>query len=514
LLTIRLPRHSPQPLSSATRPAPLPSLPPTPLVPGSRIHVSGICGTGTGSLACLLTDMGMAVRGSDDHVYPPMSDYLAARQIEVRHGYAAANLADRPDWVVIGNALSRDNPEATAARDLGLSTTSFAAALEQWVLPGRLSIVVAGTHGKTTTTTLTAHLLCEAGLDPGWLIGGIPCGLPGPSHLGAGTPFVTEGDEYDTAYFDKGSKFLHYRPRICILTSVELDHLDIFADQAAVDRAFGQLLALLPADGLLVACGDDPGVRRVVAATPPACAVVWYGLRPGADVRPRAVVQEGMGRRFDLTLGDTAHTFHLPMSGDHNVANATGALLAAHRAGADPTALTQALSRFAGIRRRQEVVAEVAGITLIDDFAHHPTAVAVTLDGLAHRYPGRRLWAVFEFRSASAIRRCFESAYASALAHADRVVLPPILRHHRLTADQLLDPQAVARALNAAGTPARAFAELDGLVTHLQAELHSEDVVVVMSSGGFDGLLPRLTAVLAHRSPPRNRQCDDYGKGA
>ncbi len=471
-----------------------------PLAAGTRVHISGICGTGTGALACLLSEAGAAVRGSDDHVYPPMSDYLAARGVEIRHGYDAAHLADRPDWVVIGNALSRDNPEATAARDLDLPTTSFAAALEQWVLPDRLSIVAAGTHGKTTTTTLTAHLLREAGLDPGWLIGGLPQGLPGPAHLGTGAPFVVEGDEYDTAYFDKGPKFLHYRPRICILTSIELDHLDIFADQAAVDRAFGDLLALLPADGLLVACGDDPGVRRVVAATPPACPVVWYGLGPGVDVQAQAVAQSGESRSFRLALAGDPLTFHLPMAGDHNVANATAALIAAHHAGAEPSALAAALARFAGVRRRQEVVAEVAGVTLIDDFAHHPTAVAATLDALARRYPSRRLWAVFEFRSNSAIRRRFEADYAKALAHADRVALPPILRPHRLRPEALLDPQTVAHAITNSGTSATACADLDGLIAHLESELRQDDVVVVMSSGGFDGLLPRLARGLAERA--------------
>jgi len=453
----------------------------------------------------------VAVRGSDDHVYPPMSDYLAESGVEIRSGYDADHLADRPDWVVIGNALSRDNPEAAAARELELSTTSFAAALEAWVLPGRLSIVVAGTHGKTTTTTLTAHLLRAAGLDPGWLIGGLPLGLPGPAHLGAGAPFVIEGDEYDTAYFDKGSKFLHYRPQVCILTSIELDHLDIFADEQAVDAAFGHLLSLLPADGLLVACGDDPGARRVVAATPPACPVVWYGLAPGVDVQVQAMEQVGEARRFRLTLADETLTFSLPMAGDHNVANATAALIAAHHAGGEPAALAAALARFAGVRRRQEVVAEVAGVTLIDDFAHHPTAVAATLDGLARRYSGRRLWAVFEFRSNSAIRRRFEPAYVEALAHADRVVLPPILRAHRLDSEQLLDPQRVAHAITGGGTPATACTDLDALIAHLVSELRPDDVVVVMSSGGFDGLLGRLTQRLSRKTTKATKSTKGAG---
>ncbi len=473
---------------------------PTPLSPGARVHISGICGTGTGALACLLAEMGVSVRGSDDHVYPPMSDYLAARGIELLHGYDAAHLEDRPDWVVIGNALSRDQVEAAAARALALPTTSFPAALEAWVLPGRRSIVVAGTHGKTTTTTLTTHLLREAGLDPGWLIGGIPQALPGPAHLGEGAPFVIEGDEYDTAYFDKGSKFLHYRPEICILTSVELDHLDIFPDQAAVDAAFGRLLALLPEEGLLVACGDDPGVRRVVAATPPACPVAWYGLGPGVAVRAEPVAQEGEACRFHLTLEGTRIECRLPMAGDHNVANATAALIAARAAGGEPASLAAALSRFAGVRRRQEVVAEVAGVTLIDDFAHHPTAVAATLDALRRRYPGRRLWAVFEFRSNSAIRRQFQEAYSAALGRADRVALPPILRAHRLEPEALLDPRAVAEALTAGGTPATACTDLDALVDHLAAAVQPQEVVVVMSSGGFGDLLGRLRARLEGRT--------------
>jgi UDP-N-acetylmuramate: L-alanyl-gamma-D-glutamyl-meso-diaminopimelate ligase len=204
------------------------------LSPSTTVHVSGVCGTGTGALASLLRAMGIQVRGSDSHVYPPMSTFLAERSIPILEGYRAEHLADRPDWVVIGNALSRDNPEATAAETLGLRVTSFPAALEQWVLPERLPVVVAGTHGKTTTTTMVTHLLRHAGIDPGWLIGGIPLGLPGPAHLGTGAPFVIEGDEYDTAYFDKGSKFLHYRPQVAILTSIEFDHADIFRDLDAV----------------------------------------------------------------------------------------------------------------------------------------------------------------------------------------------------------------------------------------------------------------------------------------
>ncbi|RMF87120.1 MAG: UDP-N-acetylmuramate:L-alanyl-gamma-D-glutamyl-meso-diaminopimelate ligase, partial [Nitrospirae bacterium] len=401
------------------------SSPPTsPLAPGTRIHVSGICGTGTGALACLLAELGAAVRGSDAQVYPPMSETLAGRGIEVRTPYDPGHLADRPDFVVVGNALSKDHPEAAAARELGLATLSFPEAVARWVLPGRLSVVVAGTHGKTTTTTLTAHLLRGAGLDPGWLVGGVPAGLPGPARVGAGLPFVIEGDEYDTAYFDKGPKFLHYRPRICILTSVELDHLDIYPDQAAVEAAFGRLLALLPPEGLLVACADDPGVRRVVAANPPACPVAWYGVgrdgvRPEGTVRAEVVERRPAATHFRLQGEGGTWELALPMAGDHNVANATAAWLAARAAGAEAAPLAAAMGEFAGVRRRQEVVAEVGGVTLVDDFAHHPTAVAATLRALRHRFPGRRLWAVFEFRSNSAIRRPFEAAYGEALAVAD-----------------------------------------------------------------------------------------------
>jgi len=475
---------------------------PAPLTPSARVHVSGICGTGTGSLASLLSAIGVAVRGSDSHIYPPMSTFLAARAIPILDGYHAEHLADRPDWVVIGNALSRDNPEVQAAEAMGLAITSFPAALAHWVLPGRRPLVVAGTHGKTTTTTMTAHLLRHAGLDPGWLIGGIPFDLPGPAHLGGGAPFVIEGDEYDTAYFDKGSKFLHYRPQVAILTSVEFDHADIFADLSAVRASFAAFLDLLPGDGHLVACADDPGVRDLVESHPPACPVIWYGLGESAALRPTRIQSDGRGSRFDLALnGVPPQTFHLPMCGHHNLSNALGALAACRVLGADATALRDGLAVFGGIRRRQEVAAEIDGITLIDDFAHHPTAVAATLAALHTRFAGRRLWAVFEFRSNSAIRRIFHDDYRAALHHADRVCLPPILRNHRLRPEELLVPAQLAAELNASATPTYAATDMDDTLSHLATHLQTGDVVAVMSSGGFDGLIERLTSRLAARSP-------------
>jgi UDP-N-acetylmuramate: L-alanyl-gamma-D-glutamyl-meso-diaminopimelate ligase len=464
--------------------------------------VSGICGTGTGSLASLLRAIGVAVRGSDSHIYPPMSTFLAARSIPILDGYRAAHLADRPDWVVIGNALSRDNPEVQAAEAMGLAITSFPAALAHWVLPGRRSVVVAGTHGKTTTTTMVAHLLRHAGLDPGWLIGGIPRGLPGPAFLGGGAPFVIEGDEYDTAYFDKGSKFLHYRPQVAILTSVEFDHADIFVDLSAVHASFAAFLNLLPVDGHLVACADDAGVRDLVAGHPPACPVTWYGLGDTAELRPTRVDWDGRASRFEVALnGAPPHTFHLPMCGSHNLSNALGALAVCRVLGADATALRDGLAAFGGIRRRQEVAAEIDGITVIDDFAHHPTAVAATLVALHTRFAGRRLWAVFEFRSNSAIRRIFHDDYRRALRHADRVCLPPILRRHRLRPEELLDPAQLAAELNGAATPTYAATDMDDLVGHLAEHLQPGDVVAVMSSGGFDDVIGRLAARLTARSP-------------
>jgi UDP-N-acetylmuramate: L-alanyl-gamma-D-glutamyl-meso-diaminopimelate ligase len=401
---------------------------------------------------------------------------------------------------VIGNALSRDNPEAVAAEAMGLAITSFPAALAQWVLPRRSPVVVAGTHGKTTTTTMVAHLLRHAGLDPGWLIGGIPLGLPGPAHLGAGAPFVIEGDEYDTAYFDKGSKFLHYRPQLAILTSVEFDHADIFRDLDAVRGSFAAFLDLLPADGHLVACADHAGVRELIQDHPPACPVTWYGTIDAARLRPAALRWENGAYRFDLSLnGDRPQTFRLPMCGEHNLANAVAALTACLLLGAEPAALGDGLAGFGGVRRRQELVAEVEGVTVIDDFAHHPTAVSATLDALRTRYGDRRLWAVFEFRSNSAIRRIFHLDYRRALARADCVALPPILRSHRLSAAELIDPAALATELVADGTAAYAATDLDDLLAHLDRQLQPGDVVAVMSSGGFAGLIGNLMDRLARR---------------
>ncbi|MFY9824880.1 MAG: Mur ligase family protein, partial [Thermoanaerobaculia bacterium] len=392
------------------------------------IYCLAIGGTGMAPLACLLQEQGHRVRGTDGPLYPPMSTLLERAGIHPLTGYDAGHLAEpRPDLVIIGNAIHRDNPEALEAERLGLPILSMPQALARFFLSRHRSLVVSGTHGKTTTTAMAAWVWADCGRDPGYLIGGAPCDLPASFHDGAGDRFIVEGDEYNAAYFDRGAKFLHYQPETLLLTSAEYDHADLYATPEALWEAYARLVGLLPADGLLVACGDSAKVRELAAGA--RCRTIFYGLGPDNDLAPLGEIEAlPGGSRFrvrDVESGEEAE-ISLPLAGEHNVANCLAVWAAARRDGLPAAAVAAALARFHGVKRRLEELGTARGVTVVDDFAHHPTAVEKTLEALRQRYPGRRLVTLFEPRSLTAGRRFFFEPYRQAFAGADRVLFAPL----------------------------------------------------------------------------------------
>ncbi|MGC2434283.1 MAG: Mur ligase family protein, partial [Desulfobaccales bacterium] len=393
-----------------------------------HIHLLGICGTGMAALAGILKEQGHRVSGSDEHAYPPMSTYLAGLGIAVQNGYAPENLVPRPDLAVVGNVIRRDNPEAQALLGSDIPRLSLPEALNRFLVGERRSLVVAGTHGKTTTTALIAWLLYALGLDPGFMVGGLTRNFEANYRVGRGPYVVLEGDEYDTAFFDKRPKFVHFRPQVAVLTSIEFDHADIYADLDQVIRAFESFLAQMPADGQVLAWGDAPLVRQVCRGA--AAPVAFYGQGPHCHWRLADLAPRAGGMNFTvLREGKAWGEFFLPMLGTHNALNGLAALAALAAVGGEPGDLRQALAGFQGVHKRQEVVGEFQGVLIVQDFAHHPTAVAVTLAAVRQGYPGRRLLAVFEPRTNTSRRRVFQEPYAAAFKDADLVLVrePPDL---------------------------------------------------------------------------------------
>jgi UDP-N-acetylmuramate: L-alanyl-gamma-D-glutamyl-meso-diaminopimelate ligase len=476
-----------------------------------KIHLIGVCGTGMGSLAGLLKAAGHDVRGSDEHVYPPMSTQLKEQQIPVFDGFAAANLDWSPDRVVVGNVCRKDHLEVLAATALAIPLTSFPAILSELFLVDKHSVVVAGTHGKTTTASLLAHLLTDAGRDPSFLIGGVPLNFRQSWRLGQGEHFVVEGDEYDTAFFDKGSKFFHYRPRTVILTSVEFDHADIFADEAAVKAAFRQFVALIPVDGRLLVCAGSPGAMEVARVA--RCAVETYG-RPGTKAEwTFEVAARRSGGRTTLAVahGQTRlGEVETNLPGIYNHENLLGALAIAMGLGVGMTAIAGGVRRFLGIRRRQELRGVAAGVTVVDDFAHHPTAIRETLLGLRGQFGPGKLIAAFEPRSATSRRAIFQVGFAEALAVADEVVLAPLYAPEKIPAEQRLDVDRLAADLRREDIPARVIATIEETVTHLAERAAPGDTIVIMSSGEYGGLHDKVLAFLG--DPVMPARADDKSR--
>jgi UDP-N-acetylmuramate: L-alanyl-gamma-D-glutamyl-meso-diaminopimelate ligase len=464
-----------------------------------RIHLIGICGTGMGSLAVLLQEAGHEVRGSDTSIFPPMSTLLAARGIRVLEGFRPEHLDDRPDLVIVGNVATRTNPEAVAAGVRGLPYLSMPQAIGRLFLEGRHSIVIAGTHGKTTTSALRAWVLHAAGRRPSFLVGGVLCNFNGSSRLDGGPDFVIEGDEYETSFFDKGPKFLHYRPQTAILTSVEFDHAEMFADLEAVKEAFRRFVRLLPPDGRLFVCGDDPGAMEVSREA--RCRIDTYGLGEGAAWRGRLLGADASGSDVEVRHEDRVFTrVRAPFYGVHNLRNLLAVVAAAHARGLDGTAVASAVTSFAGVRRRQEVRGVEDGVTVVDDFAHHPTAVRLTLEGLRLQYGSRRLWAVFEPRTNTTRRSVFQQEYAEAFDAADQILLAAVDHPERAPEGQRFSAEKLVEDLNRRGRSARYVPSTPAIVSLLARECLPGDVVVGMSNGSFAGFHALLLEALKARA--------------
>ncbi|MFN7979401.1 MAG: UDP-N-acetylmuramate:L-alanyl-gamma-D-glutamyl-meso-diaminopimelate ligase [Vicinamibacterales bacterium] len=464
-----------------------------------RVHFIGICGTAMGTLAAMLQRRGDLVQGSDAHVYPPMSDFLRAEGITLLDGYDADHVQGAIDVVVVGNAISRGNPELEAVLDRSIRYVSLPEMIRETFLWDADAVVIAGTHGKTTTTALTGWVLTAGGADPSVLVGGIARNLGdgqgGSYRLGRGRAFVIEGDEYDSAYFDKTAKFLKYLPDIAVVNNIEFDHADIYEDLDAVRLAFQRLVRLVPRRGLVLLGADS---AEAAALAPLAHArVQTFGTAPGLTWRATEVDIDGAGTRFTVEGPDGLRAdMRVPLLGLHNVRNALAAIAVAHDHGLGVDAIREGLASFAGVKRRLEVVGERRGIRVYDDFAHHPTAVAETIAALRAGRPGRRVWAIFEPRSASSCRRVFQDDFARAFGGADQVIVAPVFRS-TLPEDQRLSVPQLVADLTTAGVAAREIPSIEAIVATIATEAREGDDVLVMSNGGFGGIHGKLLEALA-----------------
>lgn len=461
-----------------------------------HIHLIGICGTAMASLAGLLKQRGLKVTGSDAAAYPPMSDFLAAQQIPLAQPYSPDNLRPRPDMVVVGNAISRGNIELEHVMNERIRFKSMAQVIHDEFLIGREVITVAGTHGKTTTTSMLAWIFEAAGLKPSFLIGGIAENFGSSYALRPTNHFIIEGDEYDTAFFDKGPKFLHYFPDAVILTSVEFDHADIYKDLDAVKTAFKRLVNLVPGRGKIVAHDASGNLDEVLAKA--FCPVERYGMSERAHWRISHVRYEPDRTSWNVSRGgEPLAEFEFALAGEYNVLNATAAAAMALNFNVPLEAVVEGVRTFKSVKRRLEVKAELSGITIIDDFAHHPTAIGETLKALRSRYNGRRLWAICEPRSNTLRRRIFEKELADSLALADEVVIASIFKPEAIAEDERLRVEAVVKGTKTLGKPARELADADAIVKEITPELRSGDVVAILSNGGFGNIYEKLPKAIA-----------------
>ncbi len=456
-----------------------------------RIHLIAVCGTGMAALAAALKDLGFDVSGSDRNVYPPMSTFLAEKGIPIHDGFRPENLAPPPDLVVVGNAVSRDNPEVQQMIAAGLPFCSMPQAVNHFLLADRKPIVITGTHGKTTTAALMSWMLHTAELDPGFFIGGILRDFGSNYRLGGGPFMVLEGDEYDTAFFDKGPKFLHYRPAVAVLTSIEFDHADIFRDLDHIRSAFDAFLGKMPPDSLLLAYDEDPDVADLIAGRP--YRVQTCGGHADAFWRLSEVAVEPPWTTFEVARrGRPYAVFRTRMMGRHNLRNALAVIAAAHDIGVPLPAVQRALETFGGVRRRQEIRGVRRGVTVIDDFAHHPTAVRETLKAVKPFAAGGRLIAVFEPRTNTSMRTVFQDVYPAAFDAADLVCVrrPPLLE--KIPEGQRFSSERLVEDLKKRGKSADYFTDTDGIIAFLSKEAVAGDVILIMSNGGFDNIHARL----------------------
>ncbi|MFO1476827.1 MAG: UDP-N-acetylmuramate:L-alanyl-gamma-D-glutamyl-meso-diaminopimelate ligase [Verrucomicrobiota bacterium] len=457
------------------------------------VHFVGICGTAMASAAAAMKDKGYAVTGSDQNVYPPMSTFLAGRGIEVISGYAERNLGHKPDLVVIGNAISRGNPEAEFVLDHKLRYCSLPELLKEFFIRGRRSIVVSGTHGKTTTTSLLTWVFEHSGLNPSYLIGGIPNNLSQGARFTDSPWFIIEGDEYDTAFFDKRSKFIHYLPEVGIINNLEFDHADIFENLEAVRKTFGHFIRLIPRNGLLLANGDDANLAGLLDAAP--CPVKRFGLGEANALRALNPRLGPTASEFEIP----SFKFHLNLVGELNVRNALAVVACAKHCGLTNHQIQAAFDTFQGIKRRMEVRGIAGGVTVLDDFGHHPTAIRETLKALRLKFPREKIWAVFEPRSNTTRRNVFQHELAGAFTDADAVVVAEVARLDQLPPGQRLNPQQLMQDIQAAGKSAVYLPDADVIVAHLSGAAQGGDVVCVFSNGGFGGIHAKLLEQLGRR---------------
>jgi UDP-N-acetylmuramate: L-alanyl-gamma-D-glutamyl-meso-diaminopimelate ligase len=473
-------------------------------------HLIGICGTAMAALAGMLQARGHRVAGSDQNVYPPMSTMLASLGIQVMEGYKAEHLLPAPDCVIVGNAIPRGNAEVEATLNRKLLYRSQAEVVKEEFIRGRRSLVVAGTHGKTTTTSIAAWLMDQGGLDPTFLIGGVAQNFGVSFRVTDSDYFIIEGDEYDTAYFDKGPKFMHYLPELAILNNIEFDHADIYNDLAAVKLAFRRFMNLVPGNGKLIAGWDSPHVREVVASMGQRLftQLETFGTSEDAKWRVSEVDFSGDLSKFTVTReGEAWGTFETPLIGEFNLLNCLAVIIAADAWGLGRDVIGEALRTFKNVRRRAEVRGEERGVTVIDDFAHHPTAVRETLRGLRNRYRERRLIAVFEPRSWSSRLAVFQDEYASAFTAADYVVIASVFnRQYVSEKGQSLDTRQLIANISKQNKPAFELPNADEIIAHLLPQLREGDVVAIMSNGGFGGIHEKLLADLREQTAEGSNQ--------
>lgn len=461
-----------------------------------NIHLLGIAGTGMTSLAGLFVEAGYRVTGTDEGIYPPMSDQLASLGIEPFEGYDAQNIDKAsPDLVIVGNVIRKENPEAQEVLKRSIPYHSMPEALATFFLKNRTPLVIAGTHGKTTCSTLASWLLKSCKIDPGFLVGGVGLNLGKSYALGKDVQFVIEGDEYDTAFFDKGPKFLHYNPQGLLLTSIEFDHADIYKNLDHIMDSFKRLTATVPPDGLIVANSDDRNVLAAIGTAP--CRVVTYGFNKEAHYHPESIEVGEAGTTFKLS--NVEESFTMPLWGEHNLLNAIGVIALLLESGLDANDIAGGLLEFKGVRRRQECIYDDKGVTIIDDFAHHPTAVGKTIESMRLRFPGRTVWAIFEPRSNTSRRNFFAEEFRSALSKADRVMIATPFKEELIPRDERLDVRAIADDILKNGTDAHAVDGSDHIVEFIMRGIEYGDVILVMSNGAFDGINAKLISAMERR---------------